>query len=113
MVAGMEQAHKSKWPKALREMAEVVTAAFKQAGKPEQAAQADAFTAMKALAHYFGGRMFYLPTGKTLDLGLRDEKIWSEFNGSNVAELSKRYNLTEQAVYRILAAQRKARRETA
>lgn len=58
------------------------------------------------LAEFGGGRMFYLPSIKGVKKSLRDTKIWHEFNGRNIAELCKRYDLTEMSIYTILKKQR-------
>lgn len=97
------------WPQLLLDMLLVVQAAYTDAGaNPEQAREL-AFVAMRALAHYHGGRTFYLPRGEGLDQALRDARMWDEFNGKNIGELCTRYKLTEQRVYQVLAEQRTLR----
>ena len=41
-----------------------------------------------ALAHYMGGRSYYLPSGDRLMNALRDDQIYSRFDGRNVEQLS-------------------------
>lgn len=41
------------------------------------------------MAHYFGGKSFYLPAGDKIKEALRDAQIYQEFNGKNVPELIK------------------------
>lgn len=93
---------RARWPRALAEMHDVLVAGFGD--------RADAITlatlALRALARHVGGRQWYLPTGKTLELGLRDRMIWRDFNGRNVHELIQKYQLTEVHIYEILAQQR-------
>ena len=97
------------WPQLLLDMLLVVQAAYTDIGaQPEQAREL-AFVAMRALAHYHGGRTFYLPRGDKLEQALRDVRMWDEFNGKNIGELCTRYKLTEQRVYQVLAEQRALR----
>lgn len=52
--------------------------------------------------------MFYLPTGEALDRALRDNRMWREYRGrpGQIEQFMREENLTQQAVYRILAEQR-------
>ncbi|WP_279488096.1 Mor transcription activator family protein [Aeromonas veronii] len=62
-------------------------------------------------AHYMGGRAYYIPTGDHLKAALRDRAIWDEFNGRNVEELSRVYNLSVPQIYAVLATQRRLLRD--
>lgn len=54
------------------------------------------------LAKHFGGQYYYFPKiDKALSLR-RDKKIRKEFNGSNHKELSRKYNLSENWIRRIV-----------
>lgn len=101
---------KALWPKSLVEFTEVIASAFKDAGKSVAMANQDALIAVRAMARYHGGRIFYLPQGKKLETALRHLRIWQEFNGHNVTELAQRHELSIQAVYRIVARQRRLSR---
>lgn len=50
----------------------------------------------------FGGSMLYIPKGLDFDNTQRNQKIISEFNGKNHAELCKRYKISLQWLYKIL-----------
>jgi len=50
----------------------------------------------------WGGQLIYFPKGKDLDIDERDRSMWEDFNGSNHAELARKYNLTLQGVYQRL-----------
>lgn len=97
------------WPQLLLDMLLVVQAAYVDAGAKLEQARELAFVAMRALAHYHGGRTFYLPRGETLEQAIRNVRMWDEFNGKNIGELCTRYKLTEQRVYQVLAEQRTLR----
>lgn len=60
------------------------------------------------LSLYFGGRDVYIPNGDSLKKALRDIKIWREFKGNNLEQLSRDYGLTERRVSEIVAEQRAA-----
>ena len=59
-----------------------------------------------ALAHYMGGRSYYLPSGDRLMNALRDDQIYSRFDGRNVEQLRRAYGLGQTQIYTIIAQQR-------
>lgn len=99
-----------KWPQALADMLAVIESAYRRAGDDDKAARARAFVAVRALAHYHGGHIFYLPKGQQIDRALRDREIWERHTGSNVNELAREYDLNEVRIYKILAEQRRLAR---
>lgn len=50
------------------------------------------------LASLVGGSSFYLPQKATLLRPLRDQKIRAEFNGYNVDEISRKYEVSQRWV---------------
>lgn len=50
----------------------------------------------------WGGQLIYIPKNLLGHVSERDMKIYQEFNGKNHGQLSKKYNLTEQHIYRIV-----------
>lgn len=60
------------------------------------------------LAKHWGGQNIYIPKRFGKGLIERNRKIYSEFDGRNITELAKRYNLTDNAVYGIIRRFRKA-----
>lgn len=99
---------KSAWPKSLATMVDIAADALARSGEPEARAVDLSITVLAALARYHGGRMFYLPTGDTLDIALRNNRLWREYKGrpEDVDRFMRETGLTQQAVYRILADQR-------
>lgn len=55
----------------------------------EDKAKKTASKLVGVMAHYFGGKSFYLPAGDKIKEALRDAQIYQEFNGKNVPELIK------------------------
>ncbi|MDC8804235.1 Mor transcription activator family protein [Halomonas pacifica] len=95
-----------KWPQSLSDMLGVIEAAYCRAGDDQAEARRRAFRAVRALASYHGGRVFYLPKGEALDRALRDREIWERFDGKNHDALSREYDLNVVQIYRIIAEQR-------
>ena len=54
------------------------------------------------LLEYFSGETVYFPKMKSLKIQERNVKIKKEFNGKNFYSLSKKYNLCERQVRRIV-----------
>jgi Mor family transcriptional regulator len=100
--------NQNRWPQALIDFVDVIQSALKNDGNcdPDKARQL-AYVAVSSIASYRGGRIFYLPKGKQFEIGLRDKKIWDEFNGKNIKLLVSKYKLAEPHLYAILAQQRK------
>lgn len=54
------------------------------------------------ICKYCGGENFYFPSLKSINVSDRNSKIKDEFNGKNLKKLSKKYNLGERQIRRIL-----------
>lgn len=99
-----------KWPSILATIVDVLKAELERQGeKSDKIAQAKGLTF--AIAQYFGGSSFYLPTGLHLKNALRNIEIYHRFTGNNVRELTKEFNLSESHIYAILREQRKLQKE--
>jgi Mor family transcriptional regulator len=59
--------------------------------------------ALIALAERFGGDRVYIPMPGVLGKPARNREIRQAFNGSNIRELSVKYNLTERWIRVILS----------
>lgn len=99
-----------RWHVTLIEMIDAVAAAFTANGKTLSQAKADAETAVMAIYITFRGSQVYIPLAKCTERGMRDARIFEEFDGSNVNELSRRHAMSVQAVYRIIKKQREINR---
>jgi Mor family transcriptional regulator len=95
------------WPQTLANLVDVFTDHFqRRKGHSNEAAHMEARDLIVVLANYFGGRQVYLPRDEKLRLALRDNLIWRDFDGRNFDVLEKRWQLTRQQIYNIIAHQR-------
>lgn len=61
------------------------------------------------LSFEWGGAMIYIPKAASNLLSRRNEKILAEFNGSNQAELSRKYKVSIQWIYSLIRKHRNGR----
>jgi Mor family transcriptional regulator len=61
------------------------------------------------LSFEWGGAMIYIPKAANNLLSRRNEKIITEFNGSNHAELSRKYKVSIQWIYSLIRKHRNGR----
>lgn len=92
------------WPGYLRDLYEVTDATLKRHKIQNHSKLANDLIISQA--HYLGGRMRYLPTADRLRTWFRNREIWEEFNGRNVMELAKKYQMTDVGIYAIVREQR-------
>lgn len=97
----------ARWPQLLADMIDLFCAELQRQGYDEVAARLSASKLVGALAHYYGGRAVYLPTGEALKAALRDNQLFDEWSRSrgDVDGLAKKYSLTNSTVYAILRQQ--------
>lgn len=55
-----------------------------------------------ALTKDFGGTQIYIPQVKQLAKNVKYKAIIAEFNGDNIRQLAKKYDVSEATVYRII-----------
>ncbi|GFM37713.1 Mor transcription activator family protein [Desulfovibrio psychrotolerans] len=58
------------------------------------------------LAEEWGGQLVYIP----MNIGRRNARIYDQFTGDNVHDLAKKFRLSVQRVYKIIADERARRR---
>lgn len=63
------------------------------------------------LASHWGGQVLTVPKDYAFRLALRDQMILEEFNGTNLPELAKRYDMTERGIRKLLARAHKRQRD--
>ena len=104
-------------PRYVREMLEIeahIGAALRHEGVPEAQAMRLTGAVVRGLCRTLGGRQVYIPRGEARNTAARNQQMLAEFDPANstasVRQLSEKYQLTEIAVYRCLAAARAARR---
>jgi len=99
------------WPQLLADLVDVTLGHLqRRLGLDAPAARLEAQALILVMAEYFGGRMIYLPKNEKLRRALRDTLIWHEFTGDNVAELGRRYDLSDIQIYNVLREQRRLHR---
>lgn len=98
MTTAQSNIFKSKWPENLVELSDVIDACL-----AEEKVVANKLTEkiITSIAFYLGGRDLYLPNGKSLEMFLRNLRIYQEFNGRNKAELARKYSMTERNIHYI------------
>ncbi len=97
--------------KAVSELCAIIGSAMEDAGYKKEESKSIAETAVKAMSFMAGGRQFYLPRGKALEVSVRHHQIFQSFTGNNVKELARKYNLSEAQIYNIIKSQREACRQ--
>lgn len=81
------------------ELHRVLTASIsRRYGMAEVAASSMADLIASELRRECGGRELYVPA---INRDLRDTQIRREFNGQNIDEMCKRYQLSRSSIYRI------------
>lgn len=97
----------ARWPQLLADIVSLFSLELQRQGYNEVTASLAASKLAGVLAHYFGGRAVYLPTGEALKAALRDNKLFNEWSQSkgNVDLLARKYALTNSTVYAILRQQ--------
>ena len=101
-----------KWHTTLMDMVAAVCSAFVTEGKPAPQAEADAELAVKAIYMTFRGAQVYIPLSAATERALLHARIFAEFDGENQQELSRKYEMSVQHVYRIIKKQREINRLT-
>lgn len=95
-----------KWPSTLAEIIDILTCELVRQGENAESAKSKAAKLVGVMAHYFGGKSVYLPTGDVLKDALRNVQIYQAFDGRNVSDLVSKYRLSESHIYAILREQR-------
>ena len=97
---------KDKWPALIVEIIDLLKTARVSQGATEDQAKSEALDLTELLCKTFGGMQVYLPKGRQLEVAVRNKKIWNDFTGDNVPNLTIKYDLTQVRIYEILKEQR-------
>lgn len=101
------QNYRSQAPELLRDMVDKIKLALAElCTLDSEKASEIATTIVDRMAADWGGQNIYFPMGLVYKLSKRDRQIYTDFNGSNHAELARRYNVTATHIYRIIRAVR-------
>lgn len=63
------------------------------------------------LADNWGGQIVTVPKDHAFRLAIRDQEILAAFDGTNLQELAKRYDMTERGVRKLLVRAHKRQRD--
>lgn len=99
---------RKKWPKDLAALIEIYGGELSRLGYDSSEAQHISYRLLAAQSMYCGGRYFYLPKKDALEKAVRDielHKDWAD-RCMPVSELSAKYKISAQHVYRIIDEQR-------
>jgi len=66
---------------------------------------------IEELRHHWGGQQIYVPKGLGFQLESRDLQIYREFNGQNLNELARKYDLTVKRLRQIVKEVRRQQAE--
>lgn len=95
------------YPETFQEFVTAMVPRLTQVLSDEVQASEVAFALVEDLRQAFIGCLLYFPTGKNKDVAERKAAILQDFNGHNHYELSVKYKLTVQYIYRIIRAEKK------
>ncbi|WED29183.1 positive regulator of late transcription [Vibrio sp. DW001] len=84
-----------RWPDMMLTVHESLRSELAKIGLDERYA----LVLLARLCEDTGGLQYYFPKGDLLENQLKRMHIWKEFNGNNVPELAKKYDLSTQNVY--------------
>lgn len=96
----------TRWPVRLVEFVDIGVALYNRLGLSEDEARRYSIAFIAELAHWAGGRMFYLPKDKRLRIALRDKQIFDAYPQVGMDELQRRYELTDVQIWNIIRQQR-------
>lgn len=63
--------------------------------------------AFRGMIKRYGGKKIYIPKNGFLENMIRDENIKREYNGSNISELSRKYDISRDRIYKIIKNSKK------
>ena len=99
------------WAPTLRDLVAVMHDELLKTGLvPEQAFKLAQRLVLRQ-SHFMGGKQYYLPRDERMKKALRDIKIFYQFSGFNIRELSESYQLTSQQIYCVIREQKALWRE--
>lgn len=96
----------SAWPQRLADMLAVAETSLRRQGIAAEQATVLAVALVLDIAHYQGGRMFYLPQGKKLRIALKHAQAWRMWRGDNIEEIMEFLGVSDCAAYAIIGKQR-------
>lgn len=96
----------AQYPEILNDLVDHVAGLLVKRGIDRKQATEIAAEAAEFLRAHWGGQTVYVPKGTLFELSERDLKIWEKWNGHNVLQLCREFQITRQRLYQILAVVR-------
>lgn len=93
------------YPEILVDLAGLAFSRAKEYLQPDRAASF-ALSLAEDIRLKWGGCLLYVPKGEAYERHRRNAAIWRDFNGSNHADLARKYQLTLSVIYDIVATER-------
>jgi len=94
------------YPEILQDLKSNITDVANQEGVNDETARTIAHIVAETLRKSWGGMQIYICKGHEYELSHRDLEIWAEFTGRNHHDLCRKYDMSLQRLYRIIAVQR-------
>ena len=91
----------------LSDVAEHTTLILKQHGIDIEIADQAGCSISNHLAEHWGGQVVSIPKDYLYKLSQRDQVIYEEFTGTNHSALSRKYDVSVRAIYKIITRVRK------
>jgi len=76
-------------------------------GVADDVAEQAATALAEHLAEHWGGQLINMPKNFLYKLAQRDRVIYDEFNGRNIAELARKYNMSARGIYKVIERAKK------
>lgn len=73
---------------------------------PKEKAEHCALAIANHMANHWGGLLIYFPKDDVYRIASRDIDMYNEFNGTNHAELARKYDICQRTVYKIITKMR-------
>jgi Mor family transcriptional regulator len=86
----------------LSDTADQVALILREANVAPELAEYAGHLVANHLAEHWGGINFVMPKDNTFKIITRDLQIFDEVNASNMQSVARKYNLSENAIYRII-----------
>lgn len=91
------------YPEILSEMAHHLATKLIDCGVGETKANEAAFEAVEYVRKLYGGQSPYIPRGLKFNSSERNKEIYRKYQGNNIPELAREYQLSIVSIYKIIA----------
>jgi len=95
------------YPEILQDIKRYILLESKKQSITNEVAEQIAHGITEKIRHDWGGLSVYIPKGTIYALSVRDQQIYDDFNGNNHHEICRKYNISLQWLYKVIAAQKR------